>query len=45
MLKMIWKVCKWEEEKTYRLDGRSYSGYNLVEFDLTQAEIVSGEEI
>ena len=44
MLKMIWKVCEWEENKTYRSDGRYYSEYNLVEFDLTQAEIVLYDE-
>lgn len=44
MLKMIWKVCEWEENKTYRSDGRDYSEYNLVEFDLTQAEIVLYDE-
>ena len=45
MLKMIWKVCEWEENKTYRSDGRYYAEYNLVEFDLNQAEIGSCEEI
>ena len=45
MLKMIWKVCEWEEDKTYRSDGRYYAEYKLVEFDLNQAEIGSCEEI
>ena len=43
-VKMIWKVCEWEENKTYRSDGRYYSEYILVEFDLTQAEIVLYDE-
>ena len=45
MLKMIWKVCEWEEDKTYRSDGRYYAEYKLVEFNLNQAEIGSCEEI
>ena len=45
MLKIIWKVCEWEEDKTYRSDGRYYAEYKLVEFDLNQAEIGSCEEI
>lgn len=41
MLKMIWKVCDWEENQTYRSDGVCYKEHRLVEFDLEQAEILS----
>ena len=41
MLKMIWKVCGWEENQTYRSDGVCYKEHRLVEFDLEQAEILS----
>ena len=45
MLKMIWKVCGWEENQTYRSDGVCYKEHRLVEFDLEQAEILSFVEI
>ena len=41
MLKMIWKVCGWEANQTYRSDGVCYKEHRLVEFDLEQAEILS----
>ena len=34
MLRMIWKVCSWNENDTYRVLGTYYPEYNLVEFDL-----------
>lgn len=45
MLKMIWKVCGWGENQTYRSDGVCYMEHRLVEFDLEQAEILSFVEI
>ncbi len=45
MLKMIWKVCGWEANQTYRSDGVCYKEHRLVEFDLEQAEILSFVEI
>ena len=40
MLRMIWRVCEWEEDKTYRSDGTLYVEHELVEFDLKQAVVV-----
>lgn len=40
MLRMIWKVCGWNETDTYRAAGTHYPEYNLVEFDLKQAVVV-----
>jgi hypothetical protein len=37
MLQMIWKTCEWEEDKTYRILGKPFSEYNLVEFNLGKA--------
>lgn len=37
---MIWKVCDWSENATYRIAGTHYPEYNLVEFDLKQAVVV-----
>ena len=45
MLRMIWKVCEWEEDKTYRSDGMHYADHELVEFDLTRAEILMNDDI
>lgn len=40
MQRMIWKVCDWSENATYRIAGTHYPEYNLVEFDLKQAVVV-----
>ena len=45
MLRMIWKVCGWNENDTYRAAGIHYPEYNLVEFDLNQADIVQFGQI
>lgn len=45
MLRMIWRVCEWNENDTYRIAGTHYSEYNLVEFNLNQARIVQFGEI
>lgn len=45
MLRMIWKVCEWKEDKTYRSDGMHYADHELVEFDLKRAEILNCDEI
>lgn len=37
MLRIIWKVCKWDEEKSYRISGTYHAECNLVVFDLKQA--------
>ena len=44
MLRMIWKTCDWDTEKTYRLTGICHSEYNLVEFDMKQATVLTVEE-
>ena len=44
MLRMIWKTCEWDTEKTYRLMGICHSEYNLVEFDMKQATVLTVEE-
>ena len=44
MLRMIWKTCEWDTEKTYRLTGICHSEYNLVEFDMKQAAVLTVEE-
>ena len=41
MQRMIWKVCDWSENATYRIAGTHYPEYNLVEFDLKQDEIAA----
>lgn len=45
MLRMIWKVCGWNENDTYRAAGTHYPEYNLVEFDLNQVDIVQFGQI
>lgn len=45
MLRMIWKVCGWNENDTYRAAGIHYPEYNLVEFNLNQADIVQFGQI
>ena len=37
MLRIIWKVCNWDEEKSYRISGIYHAECNLVVFDLKQA--------
>ena len=44
MLRMIWKTCEWDTEKTYRFTGICHSEYNLVEFDMKQATVLTVEE-
>lgn len=44
MLKMIWKTCDWDMEKTYRLVGIIHPEHNLVEFDMKQAKAQTAEE-
>ena len=43
MLRMIWKTCEWDTEKTYRFTGICHSEYNLVEFDMKQATVLTVE--
>ena len=45
MLRIIWRVCEWNENDTYRIAGTHYPEYNLVEFNLNQARIVQFGEI
>ena len=40
MQRIIWKVCDWSENATYRIAETHYPEYNLVEFDLKQAAVV-----
>lgn len=44
MLNIIWKVCDWDENKTYRSVGIHYPEHELVEFDLEQAEVLLYDE-
>lgn len=45
MLRIIWKICGWDEQRTYRLSGEVFGKYDLVEFDLTQGiALDEGEE-
>ena len=44
MLRIIWRVCEWNENDTYRIAGTHYPEYNLVEFNLNQARIVHLEK-
>lgn len=44
MLNIIWKVCDWDENKTYRSVGIHYPEHGLVEFDLDQAEVLLYDE-
>ena len=30
MLRIIWRVCEWNENDTYRIAGTHYPEYNLV---------------
>lgn len=45
MLRIIWKVCKWDEEKSYRISGTYHAECNLVVFDLKQAVTLMMNEI
>ena len=45
MLRIIWKVCKWDEEKSYRISGTYHAECNLVVFDLKQAVTLMINEI
>lgn len=45
MLRIIWRVCEWNKNDTYRIAGTHYPEYNLVEFNLNQARIVQFGEI
>lgn len=45
VLRMIWRTCGWEDDKTYRMDGIYYAEHRLEEFDLNQAEIISFDKI
>jgi hypothetical protein len=44
MTQMIWKSCGWDGDQNYRIMGTLYEEYDLVEFDLKQAEVISAEE-
>lgn len=41
MQKIIWQICGWHKEKTYRVAGTLYPEHGLVEFDLSEAKVVS----
>lgn len=46
MLRIIWRRLGWERERTYRCFGVHYKQFDLVEFDLHNAEIIStGEKL
>lgn len=44
MLKIIWKISGWDEDKTYRLSGKLYAEHELVEFNLALAVPLDEEE-
>jgi hypothetical protein len=44
MMQMLWTSCGWDDEKTYRITGTFFGEFDLVEFDLTQAAVISADE-
>ena len=43
-LQIIYKLAKWDEDKSYRIEGQAFARNRLVEFDLTKAATIADEE-
>lgn len=43
LIRIIWQRFGWDKNARYHCNGTSYPEYNLVEFDLKQAEIMEAE--
>ena len=44
MIILIWALYGLEKEKTYQLSGIAYKGYNLVEFNVSEAKCTQPKE-
>ena len=44
MIILIWALDGLEKEKTYQLSGIAYKGYNLVEFNVSEAKCTQPKE-
>lgn len=44
LLRMVYAMCNWDSEDTYRVYGRLYPEERVVEFELTDAQIISDAE-
>ena len=44
MIILIWSLYGLEKEKTYQLSGIAYKGYNLVEFNVSEAKCTQPKE-
>ena len=45
LLELIWNLCNWDPEKTYRVQGVVCPDIQVVIFDLNKAEIYSGADM
>lgn len=43
-LNVVYKMAKWDSEKTYRVEGKHYEANHLVEFDLRRSVQISDDE-
>ena len=43
-LQIIYKLAKWDEDKSYRIEGQAFTRNRLVEFDLMKATTIADEE-
>lgn len=44
MMRMIYRCCNWNDEKTYRAYGAYYEKYNLVEYELNSAGVIEDSQ-
>ena len=44
MIILIWALYGLEKEKTYQLNGIAHKGYNLVEFNVSEAKCTQPKE-
>jgi hypothetical protein len=45
LLDLIWDICGWKLDKTYRLSGTLYPKERIAEFDLKEACVISESEM
>lgn len=43
-LNVVYRMAKWDSEKTYRVEGKHYETNHLVEFDLRRSVQISDDE-